>query len=196
MEKKILCIYSYVVSISSHVRVSKSRRWTSFNSFPFLSSPPKITTFNPTRDAECPPRATCSMHRKLDPSFLKLERTRIHNYCIYIKLSTKMNLHIHSSTLKNILCYSNECFSSLSIHVWSRLKSEWSKEKNHIQLTFPLKDQIDVLPFIQKKTTETLLNELLCSLSLTGIFPDVSNKPYWCVSKSINVTARENVDLR
>lgn len=49
---------TYVVFIISQVIVSRSRTWTSFNSFLLISSPPNNITLEPTNVADCPTRAT------------------------------------------------------------------------------------------------------------------------------------------
>lgn len=54
----------YVASRSSQLNVSKSRMCTSFSNRLFLSSPPKTISLDPTRDAECPPRASCNINQR------------------------------------------------------------------------------------------------------------------------------------
>jgi len=49
---------TYIVSIISQVILSRSRTWTSFNSFLLISSPPNNITLEPTSVADCPARAT------------------------------------------------------------------------------------------------------------------------------------------
>lgn len=49
---------TYVVLIISQVILSRSRTWTSFNSFLPISSPPNNITLEPTSVADCPTRAT------------------------------------------------------------------------------------------------------------------------------------------